>query len=356
MSEGQREQPASSQQPTAAAEQPLPTAPAFPQRAIWQLLIAVFVLPRFGELIQFVSKNSLTVRSWQLNSWEVAHVGELLRCCLQVALVCDALGRVTTSVASRWATLFAAIVFLAMQGQNADEALSIWISTGTVIIFWMLWDPGPFAWRIQAATLIAFWMTAVWYSDVGREATAVTNLGMTVYFISVGIALLLIFAAGWRLRLPGELATPVPSRFSFSQMFVWMTCCGLGLALLRFVDFGAEHTFGYRFLNDERHLAIQMLVFAFCVPLLNLLAIWLTLHAKLHRYWIPVLVVAAAGTLALAWYESNPTGPYLRISLRSKPLWSLQVTSYLVSYLPFVLVPTALLTIFRAAGYRWSRK
>jgi hypothetical protein len=252
--------------------------------------------------------------------------------------------------------LFAALVFLAMQGQSADEALSIWISTGTVIIFWMLWDPGPFAWRIQGATLIAFWMTAVWYSDVGREATAMINLGMTAYFISVGVVLMLMFAAGWRLRLPGESATPVGTRFSFAQMFVWVTCCGLGLALLRFVNFGAEHTVGYRFLNDERQLAIQMLIFAFCVPLLNLLPIWLTLHAQLHRYWIPILIVAAVGTLALAWYDSNPAGPYLWIRVRRPSSWSIQANSYLATYLPFTLVPTALLTFYRAAGYRWSRK
>jgi hypothetical protein len=72
MSEGQRKQSASSQREIASPQRPdatvdtsLPTARAFPQRAIWQILIAVFVLPRFGELIQFFNENSLTVRSWQ---------------------------------------------------------------------------------------------------------------------------------------------------------------------------------------------------------------------------------------------------------------------------------------------------
>jgi hypothetical protein len=340
-----------------------PSVPMLSRSAIWQLLIAVFLLPRLGNLIEFLSRHISLVRSWELRYWDTDRIGNLVVCCAQIALVCHALGPATTRRSLRWAMLILAIAFLALQIQSDVDATSVWLSTATVLFFLTLWD--PFAWRAQVATLIGFWLVAVWYSDVGRNATALTNVAMFAHCTIVAAVLVCLRLGGWQLQSPNEAAVDNAPRFTFAQFLIWVTCCGLGLALLRFVDFGADHTLVNPFADNESWRIVQLLTFVIITPLLNLLAVYFTLHQKFLRYWLALLGIAAGLAMLYAWSEafsgarSNGIGNWTIVNGRIAPVptpWYSELADIAINHLPFALIPTALLITYHAAGFTWAKK
>jgi hypothetical protein len=340
-----------------------PSTPVLSRCAIWQLLIAIFLLPRLGDLVQFLSRHIRWINSWELNYWDSDRIGNLIVCCLQIGLVCHALGPATTRRSLRWAMLILAIAFLALQVQSDVDATSVWLSTATVLFFLTLWD--PFAWRAQIATLIGFWMVAVWYSDVGRDATALINVAMFAHCTVVAAVLVCLRLSGWQLQSPNQEYVDNAPRFTFAQFLIWVTCCGLGLALLRFVDFGADHTLVNPFADSDNSRIFQLLTFVILTPLLNLLAVYFTLHQKFLRYWLVMLAAAAGLAMFYAWSEayagaqSNGLGNFRLLNIRINrvpPPWHSGLADAAINQLPFALIPTALLIAYHAAGFGWEKK
>lgn len=338
-----------------------PSAPILSRAAIWQLLIAVFLLPRVGAVLQFLSSHSRWVAALELHYWESDEIGNMVVCCAQIGFVCNALGPATTQRSMRWAMLIFAITFLAMQVQNDIDATSVWLSTATVLFFLPLWD--PFAWRAQVATLIGFWLVAVWYSDVGRNATALTNVAMFAHCTVVAAVLVCLRLAGWQVQSATHEAVDNAPKFSFAQFLIWVSCCGLGLALLRFVDFGAQHTLVNPFAGDDMLPLVQLLTFVIVTPLLNLLAVYFTLHQRFLRYWLVLLFVAAGLAIVYVWGEaysgarSNGVGNWpISNRITPPPPWYSKFADVAINHLPFALIPTALLITYHAAGFGWVRK
>lgn len=332
-----------------------------------QLLLAVFLIPAVDGLHQLYEahypRDSAVFRWLPYVDFSGSHANVLW--IVQAGLVLNVLGSSARRVSVRWAAILAAILFLLVQEGQYNYRGAIYLSLAAVAGVWLIWDPSPFGWKMWLGTAVGFLLVAAHYEIFERNATALSNTFLALHYLVVGGALLIFRAIGWKLLQLDERAAEkatTSTRFSFAHLLGWVTCCGLGLALLKFIDFAAPHTLPGRDLLQvgNQELFWGLFIYAFVGPVVCLLAIGATLSQRLCCYWLGLLTVAAVAQVGLDCLLPgpylNPFGPgQTQASWRSLIVEYQQLMSVLTGFLLVAAAPTAILLVYRAAGFRWSR-
>ena len=329
-----------------------------------QLLLAVFLIPAVDGVVQiyrgivFDPLQSRYLYSFAEFTAENANILWVV----QVGLVLNVIGSAAQRPPIRWGAMLAAIFFLFCQDGSYNYTLAIYVSLAAIAGVWLIWDPGPLGWRMLLGTAVGFLLVAAHYALFGRNATALNNALLVLHYSLVGGALLLFRTFGWKLTAGDSATVPAnaqAAKFSFSQLFACITCCGLGLALLRSIGFAAPHTLPGRDVLQigNQELFWSLFIYVLVTPLLCLLAAWTTLSVRLFRYWLVFLAIVAVmlvmrECLGPPPYSNPPTSTSLLIRLTYQFHAFSQAAN---SCLLVAAIPTAVLLIYRAVGFRWSR-
>lgn len=335
-----------------------------------QLLLAVFLIPALDHVERL--RDSYDPGDWPRLRFN-PYAGNFssranLLWVLQTGLVLNVLGSTSRQLPIRWAALLAAIFYLIVQDGTHNYHGGLYLSLASIAGVYLIWDPSPLGWRILVGTAVGFLLAAAHYQIFERNASAFANGLLLLHYAVVSSALLIARAAGWRLELAeaaGSGAQVGTARFTFAQLLIWVTCCGLGLALLRYVNFA-----GAQFLTRRDFLAIGdqelfwgLVISGIISPGICVLAVWATLTQRWSRYWLGLLTVAGSCLVGLEYFRPNPLLS-LTLGFRPAPPRTLIATLYddydwlimtAAGVLLVAALPTALMLVYRAAGFRWVR-
>lgn len=333
-----------------------------------QLSIAVFLIPAASEIVELY--RGLAFREPQYRMW--LHFSDFtadqanILWIAQVGLVLNVIGSAARGLVIRWATLLAGMVFLLVQPGGVDYTGSLYFSFAAVAGVWLIWDPSPLGWRMILGTVVGFVLVAAHYSVFARTASAYQNSLLLLHYALVIGGLLLFRGLGWRLSLPNANDPPENSaantsaKFSFGHLFLCVTCCGLGLMLLRYINFAsAEFLSGRDFAGiGNPELISGLFTSGFVAPVLCLVAAWAVFSERVARYWLGLLFGAGMLLVGLELFRPEPllvTGQYTTQGWRAliEPYASAIFVAN--NCLMVVAAPTALLLVYRAAGFRWRR-
>lgn len=330
-----------------------------------QLLVAVFLIPAASEIVELyrgLGFQDPPYRMWlHFSDFTADHANILWTA--QVGLVLNVVGCAARMLVIRWATLLAGMVFLLVQPGDINYSGSLYFSLAAVAGVWLIWDPSPLGWRMILGTSVVFLLVAAHYAVFARNASAYQNSLLLLHYALVIGGLLLFRGLGWRLSLPGEAqehsAISESAKFSFAHLFLCVTCCGLGLMLLRYINFGsAEFLSGRDFAGiGNPELVSGLFVSGFAAPVLCLLAAWAVFSQRVARYWLALLIVAGVLLVGLELFRPEPImlGQFTAQGWRA-PIEEYAPAIFVANHCLLVMAAsTALLLVYRAAGYRWSR-
>jgi hypothetical protein len=330
-----------------------------------QLLLAALLIPAVDGAVEIYHgsfRGSLQSRLFLYSFSDFSEEHANILWVVQVGLVLNVVGTAAAKLQIRWGAILAAIFFLLCQDGSYNYPGAIYLSLAAVAGVWLIWDPGPLGWRMLIGTAVGFLLVAAHYAIFGRNVTALHNVLLVLHYLLVGGALLLFRALGWKLSPRGSAAVPAheqSARFTFAQMLAWVTCCGFGLMLLRFIEFAAPHTMeGVNGLKvGDQELFSSLFIYALVAPLLCLVAAWASLSDRLFKYWLGILATVAVTLVGLecigpSRFVNQPANAPLVIQLVGA---FQEVTFVATSILLVAATPTAALLIYRAAGFRWTR-
>lgn len=313
--------------------------------AVVQLLVTVFVIPVLFQFLQYLEYN-IPLFYWIRIPGQVEVAGEYLGWSLQIGLVACLVGRSARNWVVRWLVLFFAGNYLLWQG-SMFHSLPSYVVLTTVLAAWLVWDASQFAWRAQAGTILGCLLVAAWYSRFGRDESAFVNTCLSLHCVLINGAFLLLRGLGWKLAIPDSGGEPekAPASFSFSQLMGWVTCCGVGLFVLRFVEIGSTHTWeGWEMFQSLGSDDIVVFVaLGLVAPLLGVFASATVLHERLLRYWLIALAIAIVASMAYNYVASN----FIPAQIPADAL---------IVFPQIAAAVTALLMVYRAAGYRWAKR
>lgn len=330
-----------------------------------QLLLAAFLIPAGNAIIELYRGHGFhfpQYRMWMHFSDFTADQAPILWIA-QVGLVLNVIGCAARQLILRWSAILVATLFLLVQPGGESYTGNIYLSLAAVAGVWLIWDHSPLGWRMILGTAVGFLLVAAHYGIFARDATAYRNSLLVLHCALVIGGMLLLRALGWRLSLPGvslELAAANSSaRFSFAHLLLCVTCCGLGLMLLRLIDFASADVLETRDLTGigNKELMSGLFISGFATPALCLVAAWAILSARIARYWLGLLIVAGVLLVGLELFRFQPTlgNPFATPGWRSQIERYAPVIAVANNCLLLVSAPTALLLIYHAAGFRWNR-